>query len=65
VREGAAAWLLALGTTALCLVIAAFSLAIAARERRRGSPAWAWLVPGVGGAALLAACALRVWWWAS
>ena len=45
-REGAAAGILAFGTTALCLVIGAFSLAIAARERRRGSPAWAWVVPG-------------------
>ena len=38
VREGAAE-ILAAGTTALCLVIGAFSVAIAARERRRGSPA--------------------------
>src|SRR5215208_5827964 len=64
VREGAAAGVLAFGTTALCLVIGAFSLAIAARERRRGSPAWAWVVPGVGGVALLVSCFLRAWWWA-
>ncbi len=64
-REGAVAGILAFGTTALCLVIGGFSLAIAARERRRGSPAWAWVVPGVGGAALLVACLLRAWWWAA
>ena len=65
-REGAVAGILAFGTTALCLVIGGFSLAIDARERRRGSPAWAWVVPGVvGGAALLVACLLRAWWWAA
>ena len=64
-REGAAAGILASLTTAICLVIGAFSGAIAARERGRGSPAWAWAVPGVGGAALLAACLLRAWWWAA
>ncbi len=64
-REGAAAGVLAFGTTALCLVIGDFSVAIAACERRRGSPAWAWVVPGVGGVVLLAACLLRAWWWAA
>ena len=62
---GEAAGVLAFGTTAICLVIGVFSVAIAARERRRGSAAWAWIVPGVGGVVLLAACMLRAWWWAA
>ena len=36
-REGAAAGLLAFGTTALCLVIGAFSVAIAARGAAFGT----------------------------
>ncbi len=60
-----AAGVLALLTTAACLVIGVFSVLIAARERRRGSPAWAWIVPGVGGIVLLVACLLRAWWWAA
>ncbi len=63
--EGYAAGVLAFLTTAICLVIGVFSVAIAARERRRGSPAWAWVVPGVGGVVLLVACLLRAWWWAA
>ncbi len=62
-REGHVAAILAFGTTALCLAIGAFSVAIAARERRRGSPAWAWVMPAVGGVVLLVACLLRAWWW--
>ncbi len=64
-REGVAAGVLAFGTTAICLIIGAFSVAIAARERRRGSPAWAWVVSVVGGVALIAACLLRAWWWSA
>ena len=63
--EGATAGILAFGTTAFCLAIGVMSVLIAARERRRGSAAWAWVVPGVGGVVLLAACLLRAWWWAS
>ena len=62
-NEGAAARILAFGPTALCLVIGAVFLAIAERDRANGSPAGAWVVPGVGGAALLVACLLRAWWW--
>ena len=61
--EGAGA--LAFGTTAICLVIGVFSVLIAWREHRRGSAAWAWVVPGVGGAVLLVACVFRAWWWAA
>ena len=64
-REGAAAGILAFRTTAFCLVIGVMSVLIAARERRRGSAAWAWVVPGVGGIVLLVACFLRAWWWAA
>ncbi len=61
---GEVAGALAFGTTVVCLVIGVFSVSIAARERsRRGSPAWAWIVPGVGGIALLVVCLLRAWWW--
>ncbi len=63
--EGYVAGALAFGTTAICLVIGVFSVAIAARERRRGSAIWAWVVPGVGGVVLLALCLLRAWWWAA
>ena len=61
--EGAVAGILAFGTTVFCLGIGVFSVAIAARERRRGSAAWAWVVSGVGGVVLLAACILRAGWW--
>ena len=59
------AGVLAILTTAICLIIGVFSVLIAARERRRGSAAWAWVVPGVGGIVLLVACLLRAWWWAA
>ncbi len=59
------AGLLAILTTAACLVIGVFSVLIAVRERRRGSATWAWVVPGVGGAVLLVACLWRAWWWAT
>ncbi len=63
--RGEVAGVLAFGTTAICLVIGVFSVLIAVRERRRGSPAWAWVVPGVGGIVLLVLCLLRAWWWAA
>ncbi len=62
---GEVAGVLAFGTTVICLVIGVVSVLIAARERRRDSAAWAWVVPGVGGIALLVACLLRAWWWAA
>ena len=54
----------ALLTTAACLVIGGLSLLVAARERGRGSPTWAWALPGAGGIVLLVWCLLRLWWWA-
>ena len=62
---GEVAGVLAFLTTAICLIIGVFSVLIAARERRRGSAAWAWIVPGIGGTVLLVLCLLRAWWWAA
>ena len=51
---------LALFSSLLCTVIGAMSLAVATRERKRGSAVWAWLLPGVFGVLLVIGCALRL-----
>jgi len=44
----------------LCAVIGAMSIAVAVRERRRGSAAWAWLLPGAFGILLMIGCVVRL-----
>lgn len=47
-------------STIVCLAFGATSIAVAARERERGSAAWAWILPGVAGVILLVGCAVRL-----
>ncbi len=54
-----AAYLL-LFSSILCAVIGAMSLAVAVRERKRGSATWAWLLPGAFGVLLVVGCAVRL-----
>lgn len=42
----------------VCLAVGATSIAVAIRERGRGSAAW--LLPGVAGVLLLVGCAIRL-----
>lgn len=44
------------------LLIGVMSLIVARRERRRGSPAWAWVLPGVTGGILILWGLIRLWW---
>ncbi len=60
--EAEAARVLALLMTCLYFAIAVFSLLAATRERRRGSPTWAWALPGAMGIFLLIWCFFLVWW---
>lgn len=45
-------------STIMCIVVGGVSLAVAARERGRGSAAW--LLPGAAGVLLLVACTVRL-----
>ena len=51
---------LVLFSSLLCAVIGVMSLAIAIRERRRGSAVWAWLLPGAFGVLLMIGCVVRL-----
>ena len=51
---------LLLFSSILCAVIGAMSIAIAVRERRRGSAPWAWLLPGVFGVLFAVGCVVRL-----
>ena len=53
VSEAEAARVLTLLMTGLYFAISVFSLLVATRERRRGSPTWAWALPGTMGIFLL------------
>lgn len=44
----------------VCAAVGAMSIAVAARERGRGSAAWAWLLPGAAGVLLLVGCLVRL-----
>lgn len=44
----------------VCAAIGATSIAVASRERGRGSATWAWLLPGVAGVLLLVVCLVRL-----
>lgn len=44
------------------LAIGALSLMVSRRERRRGSPAWAWGLPLAAGMALIAWSLVRLAW---
>ena len=44
----------------VCVAVGATSIAVASRERGRGSATWAWMLPGVAGVLLLVACAVRL-----
>lgn len=44
----------------ICAFVGALSIAVASRERRRGSSGWGWLLPGAFGVILLVVCALRL-----
>ncbi len=46
----------------LWLLIGVLSLMVARRERRRGSPKWAWVLPGVAGVVIILWGLIRVWW---
>lgn len=46
----------------LWLLIGILSLMIARRERRRGSPTWAWVLPGLAGVVIILWGLIRVWW---
>ncbi len=46
----------------LWLLIGVLSLMVARRERRRGSPAWAWMLPGVAGVVIILWGLVRLWW---
>ena len=63
--EAEAARVVVLLTAVAGLVIGGFSLAISAREWRRGSPTWVWALPGVVGIVLISWCLFRLWWWAA
>lgn len=45
-------------STITCLVVGSVSIAVAVRERGRGSAMW--LLPGAAGVLLLAGCAVRL-----
>ena len=49
-------------SSAISAVIGVFGLLVAARERRRGSAWWAWVVPGTFGALLIIVGLLRLIW---
>ena len=55
----AAAYVLLISSV-VCLAVGATSLAVAVRERGRGSATWAWTLPGAAGVLLLVACAVRL-----
>jgi hypothetical protein len=44
----------------VCAAVGVISIAVAARERGRGSATWAWLLPGVAGVLLLGGCVIRL-----
>ena len=44
----------------ICVAVGATSIAVAFRERGRGSATWAWMLPGVAGVLLLVGCAVRL-----
>lgn len=52
----------AIFASGLGLLIGVLSLAVARRERRRGSPAWAWVLPGAAGVILILWGLIRLWW---
>jgi hypothetical protein len=47
-------------SSVLCAAVSLFSIAVALRERRRGSATWAWLLPGTGGVLLAVSCIVRL-----
>ena len=44
----------------LCVAVGATSIAVAVRERGRGSALWTWLLTGTAGVLLLVGCAVRL-----
>ena len=44
----------------VCVAVGATSIAVALRERGRGSATWAWMLPGAAGVLLLVGCAVRL-----
>ncbi len=52
-------------TSMVGILIGTLGLIIARRERRRGSAAWAWLLPGALGVLLIVWSLLRLWWMAT
>jgi cytochrome b561 len=44
------------------VALGVFSIVIAVRERRRGAPWWAWMVPFIFGILLLCLSILRLVW---
>lgn len=47
------------------ILIGVLGLIIARRERRRGSAAWAWLLPGVAGVLIILWSLVRLLWMAT